>query len=298
MIKIYINRQPINGPWGGGNRFTTAAYDFVTKSNEHVFSMNPDVFLCLGLGSEHGLSSFDDILYHKANVNKNSKIVLRVNENDVRKNTNDVDVKYINASKHVDAIVYVSSWLRDYYSQYDMKCKNEFTLINGVDDTVFCEQEKINNEKINIVSAHWSDNYLKGADYTEWLDKFVGTNDDFTFTFIGRTNTPNSQNLIHVPPLDGVDLGKKLGQYDVCVNATRFDPGPNSVIEPISCKLPTFVHVDGGGAPEFAGQDHVFKNFLQLEEILLSKSFKHNKTSFTSWDTTMEQLNFIIKSIL
>ena len=41
---------------------------------------------------------------------------------------------------------------------------------------------KINNKKVNIVTHHWSDNYLKGFDVYDKLDEFVKENNDFTFT--------------------------------------------------------------------------------------------------------------------
>jgi hypothetical protein len=129
---------------------------------------------------------------------------------------------------------------------------------------------------------------MKGQDYAEWLDSFVGKHsDEFTFTFVGRTQA-NFKHATLVRPLYGKQLGEEIGKYDVCINASRFDPGPNSVIEPISCGLPTYVHIDGGGGVEFAGSDHTFSSPEDLECILLKKQFVQNASMFLQWDQTIK----------
>jgi hypothetical protein len=93
-------------------------------------------------------------------------------------------------------------------------------------------------------------------------------------------------------------LGEELGKYDICVNATRFDPGPNSVIEPICCGLPTYVHVDGGGAVEFAGNDHTFSSTDELQRILLNKNFVANDAvNFLPWQDVVKLYVDFIKTI-
>lgn len=138
--------------------------------------------------------------------------------------------------------------------------------------------------------SHWSDNALKGQDFAEWIDAFVAKrSEEFTFTYIGRTRA-SLKNSTVIGPLCATDLGAELAKYDVCINASRFDPGPNSVIEPIACGLPTYVHVDGGGGVEFAGKDHTFSSFDELETLLLSKQFKKNVNRFEPWEKTIESV--------
>lgn len=138
---------------------------------------------------------------------------------------------------------------------------------------------------------------MKGQDYVDWLDDFVGKNTDFTYTFIGRTQS-KLKNSKHIPPLNENLLAQELGKYDVCINASRFDPGPNSVIESISCKVPTYVHSNGGGAVEFAGKDHVFSTYDELEQILLKKQFNMNDTKFTSWLECSNQFVELFKTLI
>jgi hypothetical protein len=131
---------------------------------------------------------------------------------------------------------------------------------------------------------------MKGADVSEFVDKFCyERKDQYEFTYIGRCNVPFHKCTKRVEPIFGSALAKEMCQYDVCINGTKQDPGPNSVIEPIACGIPTYVRKEGGGAPEFAGADHVFDDFESLKTILLSKSFTPNSRKFVTWQDYVKQ---------
>ena len=298
-MKIYLNRFPIYAPWGGGNMWTTAFHKFAPEEGHEMvppdnMKIVPDVVLLAGLDNDGtGISAEQAVMYKL--YNENVKLVIRVNENDARKATTNIDKFLLKLSEHVDSTIFVSKWLQDYFNDLGWKCKNQCFIHNGVDKDIFKSYPKLNNNKINIVSAHWSDNPLKGQDVTEWLDDFVGKHDDYTFTFIGRTKA-NLKNGRHINPLFGKKLGEEIGKYDICVNGSRFDPGPNSVIEPISCGLPTYVHVNGGGGVEFAGNDHVFSSTEELESILIRKNFQHNSTKFDEWKTVIQKYLTVLEN--
>ena len=63
------------------------------------------------------------------------------------------------------------------------------------------------------------------------------------------------------------------------MSASRFDPGPNHILESIACQIPTYVASDGGGAVEFAGKDHAFEDLDQLFRIIRSRSYVNNSLS-------------------
>lgn len=308
-MKFYINRKWRNTAYGGGNLFVKAFYTYFEEQEKagnkiHQLCMptdpkaRPDTMLIVGLDNDGTGISIDQALMYKMTHHPAMKIVLRVNENDARKGTNGLDEKLIKLSAMVDATVFVSHWLKKYFVDQRWLCKNNVVIINGVDTNVFKPAPKLNDGKINIVSHHWSDNYRKGADVTEWLDnEFIHRNkDSYSFTFIGRTQV-NLKHSKHVQPLHGVKLGDELAKHDVYVSASRFDPGPNHCIEPISCQLPTYVHKDGGGCVEFAGQDHVYNDIKQLETILLSKKFTPNWTSFKPWNDCIESYVKFIENV-
>lgn len=299
-MKIYLNRQQINGPWGGGAHFINAFYKFAPNHGIQMITASniaPDVIVVAGLDADdNGVSAESAILYKSmmSSQNKDVKIVLRVNENDARKGTNYVDDYLLSLAPHFDGTVWVSHWLKSYFEQKGWSTKNSCVIHNGVDGDIFKPYEKLNNGRVNIVAHHWSDNPLKGFDIYEKIDEFVGQHSDkFCFTYIGR-HRGTFKNTTLVRPLSGAKLGEELGRHDVYVSASRFDPGPNHISEAISCGLPTYVCDQGGGCVEFAGSDHSYCDWDALQKILISGNFTSNSTSFTSW---AECINKYVKFI-
>ena len=293
-MKVFMNRRPIVGPYGGGNLWISSMHLFAQENGIELQTLetfdDPDVILVGGLDASDGQPGLLDCIVYKEKLKNEVKIVLRLNENDARKGTSHVDELVKRVSPELDSIVYVSEWLKDYFEQGGVKVKNSVVIKNGVDRETFARQPKIPNGKVNIVTHHWSDNYLKGFDVYDELDRFVGSpeGERFTFTYIGRERgTFKNSNVIK--PLHGISLGKELGRYDVYVSASRNDPGPNHCTESISCQLPTYVHEDGGGSVEFAGKDHVYRDWNDLKKILLGGDFQPNTTKFGSWAECVER---------
>ncbi len=264
-MKLLLNRKPIDGPWGGGNLLFRAICENAEANGfEIVHQLEPgiDAILMVDPHADELRIGVNEIY----NYTKNHKVpvIHRVNECDARKGTNDVDRVLRACSHFAAATVFVSDWMKDYHTQHrDWHCREHRVIYNGVDHQHFKPGEKIDDGKVNIVAHHWSNNYLKGFDIYDKLDEWVGEQDDFTFTYIGRERG-TFKNTTVIAPLHGQALGDKLGRYDVYVSASRFDPGPNHVIEALACGLPTFAFRDGGGACEFVGMDGVYANFEEL----------------------------------
>jgi glycosyltransferase involved in cell wall biosynthesis len=302
-LKAYINRKVVQGPWGGGNLWLKAAYEFLPIEGIQIVNLNeiPDVIFLAGIGPDDGcISALQAIQYKswcKNSHGKDVKLILRVNENDARKNTNNVDNLIADIAKHVDHVVFVSKWLKDYFHAEDWK-KSSSVIYNGVDESIYKTSTKLNNGKINIVTHHWSDNYLKGFDVYQGIDDWLTNNLDFTFTYIGRHKS-SFKNTRHIQPLFGHELGHELAKYDVYVSASRFDPGPNHIIESLSCNIPTYVHKDGGGCVEFAGADHVYNDINELFNVLGGKSYKQNiQWRPNSWNNCIKSFAEIAKDLL
>ena len=293
MKKIYINRKPITGPWGGGNLFVSALYkvlpDLGYEILNNINDQIPDViFLQSPKADETSRFSINEAISLKQK-HKNIKIVMRVNDCDARKGTLGVDDMWRECSKYVDKTIFVSNWMMNYFLQKGWYCKNNYVVYNGVNTTHFKPQEKINNGKINIVTHHWSNNRMKGFDVYEQIDQFLKNNNDYTFTYIGR-ELGTFKNTNVVKPLFGEALGFELGRYDVYVSASRFDPGPNHILESIACNLPTYVHKEGGGCIEFAGKKHTYLNFNDLMEKIKSPECNVTTKPIKSWEECVIEL--------
>lgn len=298
MLKIFVNAKPVNGPWGGGNLFLKEFLRHINLSNNFRLvcglDENPDIVFIMNIESKDYGTSVDDILEY-LKKNPNVFVVHRINDCDARKNTVGVDAKICEFSHWSDLCIFVSEWMKEYFTKNPQWNSDvNFSIYNGVDFSIFKPAARLKNGKVNIVTHHWSDNIMKGYETYRFIDDWIYDNPDFTFTYIGR---PNGifKNTCLVPPLYGSSLGKELSKYDLYISGSYFDPGPNHVIESIACGIPTYVHVDGGGSVEFAGKDHTFKSVDDLKNILTGGDYRNNKFDWIfSWKTCVEKyLNLI-----
>lgn len=283
MKKLLLNRKPIDGPWGGGNLFVRSIVENAKEYGyEIVYKLEPDISAILMIDpryDELGISA-NEISLYKAQ-NPNVRVVHRINECDARKGTNDIDIILSQCSKFTDATVFVSNWMKDYFRDI-WHSENRFVIYNGVEHGHFRPKESSFGKKTKIVAHHWSNNKMKGFDIYEKLDKWVGTNKEFEFVYIGR-DRGTFKNTTVIDPLFGKALGDELRQGDIYVSASRFDPGPNHVIEALACEIPTFVYKNGGGAVEFAGQDAVFNSFEELILRIKNKEYPKKRGWTMSW---------------
>lgn len=256
-----------------------------------------DAILCVGIDRDEtraGISLDECVRYSRISKRK---IIYRVNENDARKGTNYVDGYLIGQSNNLNKTIFVSNWLQTYFEQRGWNCKDNCVIVNGVDKSIFKSAKKLNNGKINIVTHHWSNNHLKGFDIYDKLDEWIGHNPEYTFTYIGRHRN-SFRNSTTIGPLYGENLGAELAKYDVYISASRFDPGPNHIIESVACNLPTYAHNEGGGCVEFVGEKHVYDSWEDLLRILENKKFENNSVQFDNWEASIEKYVKAIKETL
>jgi glycosyltransferase involved in cell wall biosynthesis len=295
-MKVLINRKPLRDQaWGGGNLFVTALCDHLSKNNIevcHKISSDIDVIFMQDPRYDDLGISINEISNYKR-FNPNTKLVHRVNECDARKNTTGMDDLLRLCSTISNHTIFVSEWMKKYHLDLGWACNKNSVIHNGVNLNHFFPGEKLDNNKVNIVAHHWSNNRLKGFDIYEKIDKFVGNNNRFTFTYIGRHNNSfNNTNVID--PLYGFKLGRELSRYDVYVSGSVYDPGPNHILESLACKIPTYVIANGGGAVEFAGDSHTYDSFESLVSILKSMDYKLNEYTPRTWSACVEDYMEII----
>ncbi len=288
---MLINRRPVNGPWGGGNNFTRALFELAPKYGfEPTTKLTDDVGVIFMIDPRYdelgiSLNEVASFKMHKPNT----KVVYRINECDKRKGeSNSVDPLINITSQFSDICIFISDWIRDYHVNQTWKCQKNVVIYSGVNTEHF-SQTSTESQKIRIVTHHWSDNPLKGQDIYEMLDQWLDLNPDFEFTYIGRTNA-RLKNTRIIPPLFGKALGEQLAKHDVYVSASRFDPGPNHIIESLACKIPTYAHVDSGGAVEMVGDDHTYTTFDDLDKILSRRVYEMNNVFVPyDWDECMKR---------
>lgn len=290
-----MNREVVQGPWGGGNHLVRAICEEGEKNGfrvVHKFEPNLDAILMIDPRLDRTGIDLSHIWNYKQ-ANPNTKVVHRVNECDKRKGTTGMDDLLRSASSIADLTIFVSNWLRAGFviSKKGWTCANQAVVYNGVNHDHFKPNEKIDNGKTNIIAHHWSNNPMKGFDIYDAIDEWVGTDENFTFTYIGRERG-TFKNTKVIPPLFGEELGKELGRYDIYISGSRFDPGPNHIIEAMACGLPTFAHRNGGGAVEFVGLAGVDYTFGSTEELISHLLMHHQQGRLpceVRWEISWEE---------
>lgn len=305
-MKVLINRRPVDGPYGGGNLFVQAAYKYFPEfgyTPVHSLHEYPEVILMVDPRYDAMGISINEIggyAKHFHGTERQRVIVHRINECDARKGTSDMDQLLARCQDYVTERVFVSNWLRDHLvprigsAVYGSSSENP-VIYNGVDRELFKPMPPGQNwsDKTLITTHHWSDNPMKGLDVTVWLDEYFipKYRDRFEYTYIGRIKH-QLKNSRHIPPCFGSQLAEELSAGEIYVSASRFDPGPNHILEALSCGLKTFVHSDGGGAVEFAGKDHTYGSLEELEKILLTPLAElpdNNAMTLPTWRECIEQ---------
>lgn len=293
MRTLYVNREPVDGPWGGGNNFVKAVYKYASTFGYQIVDniiRNVDVILITD-------PRYDDVKKFSMNeaikykqMFPETKIVYRVNECDKRKGeTNIIDPLIRETSKNSDLTIFVSKWLQNLHDESGIKYAKSAVIHNGVDKELFKKYNKLSeiDGKIHLVTHHWSNNPFKGHDVYHEIDKLIADMPNVAFTYIGRSHDVLSHSKI-IEPLHGEKLAKCLSIHDIYISGSRWDPGPNHVLESLSCELPTYVHKDGGGGVELAGSDHSFDDVATLLELIREGKVTHNNVTVESWRNCMK----------
>lgn len=290
-MKIFFNRKIRRSPWGGGAHFMSAMSDFLIKNKHEVvfsFEKNIDVIFMLDPRYEQEGCSINEIINYKFH-NPKTKILHRVNECDLRKNTKEIDSILLQSMQYADSVVFISEWLQDYFIKRGFD-KQSNVIYNGCNaEWFYTGKDKLSDDKIRLVTHHWSDNYMKGFDIYNSLDSFV-ENNNCLFTYIGRYNKsyiPKNINIIE--PMYGKSLGDELRKHDVYVTASRFEPCGMHHIEGAASGLPVLYHVDGGGINEacsrYGESFSDMKSFNDsLKKIITNYDFYKNSIKNNSFD--------------
>ncbi|MDC3033724.1 hypothetical protein OA181_03480 [Acidimicrobiaceae bacterium] len=282
-LKISINVEDKDGPWGGGNLFIKNLKTYLEADGHKVvfnlFEKDIDVILIIDprMLSESVNYSIKDIKFYQKKINKNCKVVHRINECDERKNTNGINEYYIEVNKIADYTIFVSDWLKEIYIKSGFSSNNSSVIMSGSNNKIFNNSERaewIKDEPLRIVTHHWGDSANKGFDIYSLLDGSIKetNNGMIEFTFIGNVNKNaglKSTNIIE--PKFGLELANLIKKNHIYLTASINEPSGNHHIEGAQCGLP-ILYRNSGGIPEFTkgfgvgfeGKDDFFE---QLEEI-------------------------------
>ncbi|MEO5345216.1 MAG: glycosyltransferase family 4 protein [Magnetococcus sp. YQC-9] len=265
-MKISIGMRIQPGPWGGGNRFALALADHLrTQGHTVCHDLAPDdldIILLAEPDRRLRVSAYDhaDILRYLLFVNRRALVVHRINNSsEARDDAQGSFNRFrIQANRIADHTVFVSQWVRRCYQTAGFATVRPNTVIpNGADARLWqpsAPDGKRPDDRLRIVTHHWSTHVNKGWDIYRQLDELLGDppwNEWLQFTFVGQL--PEGERLVnsrHVPALSGAELAEELRSHDLYLTASRFEAGPNHVLEAALCGLP-LLYRDSGSMAEY-----------------------------------------------
>jgi glycosyltransferase involved in cell wall biosynthesis len=264
-VRIYLNRRPVIGPWGGGNRFVTELqHQLLIDGHEVTYDIGDycDAHVCFDPRPNDVGVTFADII----DVNRrqrfmkvdNVKLICRVGDVGTH-GKNALTFQWAKALERATDIVFPSEWARDRLMSYvvtdDVKSSilSRTSIITNGADRRFVDAYRtrsfVMGTRPNVVTHHWSDNPMKGFDVYAHVNAVVD-DDDMRFTYIGRSPSwcvfKNA-----IPPCDIDGLIANMQVADVYLTASRFEAGANHVLEAMALGLPVVYPHDGGSIVEY-----------------------------------------------
>jgi len=257
VATVAINLRPRAGSWGGANQWVTQVARFLTYHGWRVcFDLRsiPDVVILTHTGlSKHTSFGADDVEALKGRYPA-VPCIHRINDNDVRKETSEMDVVLERSSRVANHTVFVSDWLRDYHAAkwFDVR-RSHSVIVPGADPRFFHPiggARYDSGSSLRLVTHHWSDNWNKGFDVYRDIDDLIDRKlkGKFELVVIGRWPQELHWNSAKTHgPASGSALASLLRHCHGYVSASRFEPGAMHVAEGLQCGLPLLYHRDSGG---------------------------------------------------
>jgi glycosyltransferase involved in cell wall biosynthesis len=306
-LKVYINRRPVTGPWGGGNKTLSLLTDQVSKdeSFELVYDLNHkdiDVIFCMDPKPDNTGVWYQNLLDYKIKINPKAKIIQRVGDLGTHRGP-EITNLVAQTIQLSDFVIFPSNWARKAIGFE----KQNYIVIPNRPLKKFYENrildKKVDNKNIKVVTHHWSDNPKKGFSLYEAFSSNLPEN--IKFTYIGRFNSSfSSKNIEIIEPQDVDSLSKILPNFDIYLTASELEAGANHVLEAIAAGLPVLYKTGGGSIDEYCsnyGIEYKDKDSLNNSIVKCLENYDflmYNISDFKyTLEDAVEKYSKIIKNI-
>jgi glycosyltransferase involved in cell wall biosynthesis len=281
VATVAINLRPRSGSWGGANQWTSQITRFFEYNGWSVrFDLKRHVDAVIlthtGLSKQTTFGVEDVLAYRK--VHGHVPCLHRINDNDIRKETSEMDSLLERSNEAADHTVFVSQWLRDHHTaKWFDASQPHSVIVPGADSRFFHPigaRIRMLDEPLRIVTHHWSDNWKKGFDVYKEIDDLISgpLRGKVELWVIGRWPSDLKWKTARTfGPASGKTLADLLRQCNAYVSASRFEPGAMHVAEGLQCGLPLLYHRDSGGTVDH-GRFYGFEIADDLERTLLDFS--------------------------
>jgi hypothetical protein len=250
----------VSGPWGGGNQFVAQLKTHLRARDHRVshrlWPWTERILLVAPRPFQNVTFDVDDIRRFKAR-HPSAVCVHRINQTNLGRGTSNVDDLFKRANEVADSTVFISAWVRDYFTARWFDPDRAHSVIhNGADPSIFFPAAAPWNPSqgpCRLVTHHWSDNWNKGFAVYQQVDRMIAAGElpGFELTVIGRW--PKEivwRSAATYPPVPPRELGEQLRRHHLYLTAAVAEAGGMHHIEGAQCGLPLVYHEDGGGIVE------------------------------------------------
>lgn len=285
-MKVYINREPVPGPWGGGSKMLSALIEKIkSEGSEVVFDLNSndiDIIFCFDpRPNQSGVWYQDFINYREKNINV--KIIQRVGDIGTHSKP-ELTQLVIQSVQLSDFVIFPSRWARDAIQFKGSSC----AIVKNCPMPIFYENRNksttVSDKEIKLVTHHWSTNPKKGFNIYRELAIYCNNRDDITFSYIGRLPDDFDKSIFseYIEPKDAQSLSVILPSYDIYITASIEEAGANHPLEAIAAGLPVIYHELGGSIPEYCDEygiqyETTESLFKSIESVVSTYSFYKNR---------------------
>ena len=272
------------GAWGGGNHFGRIMAEYLSSTGVDVsFDLKaPDLDMIILTEPDASLRTstytHKEVLRYLIFRNRQCLVIHRINNSsEARDDAAKLYNRFrIEANKVADHTVFISSWLHRIYVESGFADRPHTVIMNGADNRLWkAKRRRPVQDRLKLVTHHWSNNQNKGFDIYRELDDLLGTSpwsEKIAFTYIGKVPDGFAfRNASYLSPMAGSALAEELARHDVYLTASQFEGAGMHHIEGALCGLP-LLYRESGGIPEYChGFGISFKadNFVEkLEEMI------------------------------
>lgn len=253
-MRVYINRMPIPGPWGGGSKILTAVIDELNARGHWLTNdLNyADAYVCFDPRENHRYADYR-ILRSIATLRK-KPLIQRVGDLGTHGKPELTELLKSTLNKS-DLLIFPSEYAKDYFKG-EFESSKAVVVPNGPMKCFYehrNENLSLQSETLRIVTHHWSMNEKKGFSTYDHIDKSLNLADlKISMTYIGRLpENLTFRQIKHVSPMDESQLAIALPRFDVYLTASEDEAGANHVLEAAAAGLPILASFNGGSIPEY-----------------------------------------------
>ena len=272
-MRIYVNRRPTPGPWGGGSKILSSIVQEAITRGHDVFLAEDvrrldkvDVIMSIDPRDSQDVSAASVINLRNRS---NCPWIQRVGDVGTHGKP-ELTVAVEDALRRCDVAVFPSEWARSYV-RVPESLVTKIIWNRPLPDFVgrIPRRKWMEDGVLRVVTHHWSDNSCKGHDIYEAFSKELSVkHGDVQFTFIGRR--PKEVRLSReIPPLDVPGLVEEIPRHDVYLTASRLEAGANHVLEAMGLGLPVLYRSSGGSIVEYCmGRGIMYRDVDHLVSLL------------------------------